>query len=89
MNKQVMKTQEYHCCLCNKLADLMVEYKTFAEHRCVSVEYKFYCSEHYIQYKEKDIQKQLNSKEAINSERLRYLLEYIGSKASWNDFLEL
>lgn len=61
MDKQVIKIQEHYCCLCNKPANLMVEHKTFVEHRCVSVEYKFYCSEHYIQYKEKDTQKQLNN----------------------------
>lgn len=26
MNKQVMKTQEYHCCLYNKLADQEAAY---------------------------------------------------------------
>lgn len=84
-----MNKQKYHCCLCNRLADHLVERKTFVEHRCVSAEYKFYCSEHYIQHQEDETHKQLNSKEAINSERLRYLLGHIGNNASWNDFLEL
>lgn len=48
-----------------------------------------YCEEHYIQYREKESDKRLNSKEAINTERMKYLLGHIGSKASWNDFLEL
>ena len=46
-----MDNQEYHCCLCNKLADHLVECKTFVEHRCVSIEHKLYCSAHYIQHR--------------------------------------
>lgn len=84
-----MKAHGHHCCLCNKLADLMIECKTSVRHKCISTEYKFYCFEHYIYHREEEIGKQLNSKEAVNSERLRYLLEHIGSNASWNDFLEL
>lgn len=84
-----MNKQKYHCCLCNQLAEHLVERKVFVKHRCVSTEYKFYCSDHYIQHQEEETYKQLNSKEAIKSERLRYLLEHIGNNASWNDFLEL
>lgn len=77
-----MDEQECKCCLCDKQADCIVECKTFVEHRCVSVEYKLYCSDHYIQHREEETHKQLNSKETINTERLKYLLGHIGSKAS-------
>lgn len=84
-----MDEQKNKCCLCGKQAEYLVERKTFVEHRCFSMEYEMYCEEHYIQYREKESDKRLNSKEAINTERMKYLLGHIGSKASWNDFLEL
>ena len=84
-----MSKQEYHCCLCNKVANLLFERRTLVEHKCVSIEYKFYCSEeHYIQSLEEP-PKQLNSKKNIILERLTHLPEHIGNKESWNDFLEL
>lgn len=49
--------KEYHCCLCSKQADYLVECKTFMKHGCVSIEYKPCCEEHYMQHrKEKNTQ---------------------------------
>ncbi len=84
-----MYEQECKCCLCDKQADCIVERKTFVENRCVLIEYKPCCEEHYMQHRKEETHKQLNSKEAINTERLKYLLGHIVSKASWDDFLEL
>lgn len=84
-----MDEQKNKCYLCGKQAEYLVERKTFVEHRCFSMEYEMYCEEHYIQYREKESDKRLNSKEAINTERMKYFLGHMGSKASWNDFLEL
>lgn len=84
-----MYEQECKCFLCDKQADCIVERKTFVEHRCFSMEYEMYCEEHYIQYREKESDKRLNTKESIKSERLIYLLEHIGTGASWYDFIEV
>ena len=83
-----MDEQECKCCLCDKQADCIVKRKTFVEHRCVSIEYNPYCEEHYMQHRKEEIDKQLNSKEAIKAERLRYLLGHLGTGASWSDFGE-
>ena len=84
-----MNEQKNKCCLCDKQAEYLVERKTFVEHRCFSMEYEMYCEEHYIQYREKEADKRLNTKESIKAERLSYLLEHIGTGASWYDFIEV
>lgn len=82
-----MDEQKNKCCLCDKQADCIVERKTFVEHRCVSIEYKPYCEEHYMHQRKEETNKQLSSKEAIKAERLRYLLGHLGTGASWNNFV--